>query len=204
MKPTRSAQRKRASRKNCDASKTHLNRLVRPTGDEPRPGFVEGGAAGRRATENGQGDVAGTRKRNRQGETPRTRRSRSLHRAIPAEAHRRYAGRAFRSRSPTWSRFRCRLQNEGQRRKEEERVVSFAKGNEREARDLEGLKRLKLVEPRLTSREHDSLLVHAHGVDDGVVTGEVVNECSLGTLPLFDAASANQGESVSDNFLSLF
>jgi len=41
---------------------------------------------------------------------------------------------------------------------------------------------------RRTSREHDTLLVHTHGVDDSVMTGEVVDEGSFGTFPLFDAA----------------
>jgi hypothetical protein len=41
-----------------------------------------------------------------------------------------------------------------------------------------------------TSRKQHAVLVDTHRVDDGIVAGKVVDERSLGALPLFDAAGA--------------
>lgn len=48
----------------------------------------------------------------------------------------------------------------------------------------------------LTSCEEDILLVDAHGVDDGVVTLEILHKSALGALPLLHAprAAAGKGE----------
>jgi hypothetical protein len=66
------------------------------------------------------------------------------------------------------------------------REIGRKKGERREWKGGEGK---GLERGGRTSREHDALLVDGHGVNDGVVTGEVVDKGSLGAFPLFDAAN---------------
>ncbi len=39
----------------------------------------------------------------------------------------------------------------------------------------------------LTAREHDAFLIHAEGIDDRLMSGEIVDENAFRALPLLDA-----------------